>query len=184
MDAHMDYARVVRVRCLQDDSKPQELGLMHQNVRGDPKTYAALVVVDGKVLFEAEVRYAQPGFKRVRSVVSGVVDKTWITQHARVLTDDGEVQGIDAYHEIVLDGGHWFELANSPYLYEVEAKGQAVERRFERLNGKAVYMQGKIVNGQKHGAFRVWKPNSFEECWWEFYFHGKFCYCYYHETFC
>ena len=171
----MDYARVVRVRCLQDDSKPQELGLMHQNVRGDPLTYAALLVVDGKVLFEAEVRIAQPGFKRVKSVVSGVVDKKWITQHARVLTDDGEVRGIAAYHEIVLDGGHWFELANSPYLYEVEAKGQAVERRTERRNGKAIYMQGKLVDGKKHGAFRVWKPNSFEECWWEFYFHGKFC---------
>ena len=81
----MDYARVVRVRCLQDDSKPQELGLMHQNVRGDPLTYAALLVVDGKVLFEAEVRIAQPGFKRVKSVVSGVVDKKWITQHARAV---------------------------------------------------------------------------------------------------
>ena len=39
----MEYARVVRLRCLQDDTKPQELGWMHQNVRGDPLTYAALV---------------------------------------------------------------------------------------------------------------------------------------------
>ena len=88
----MEFAKVVRVRCLQDDTKPQELGLMHYHGR-DPPTHAALVIVDSKILFEAEIRYAQPGFKRVTSVVSGLVDKKWIKEHAHVLTDDGVATG-------------------------------------------------------------------------------------------
>ena len=165
----MEYARVVRLRCLQDDTKPQELGLMHYH-GNDPPTYAALVVVDNKILFEAEVRY---GAKRTRSIVSGVVDKKWIKQHARVLTDVGEVHGTAAYHEIILDGGHWFDLANSPYLYQIEAKGEAVERCTVRRDGKVVYMQGGRVDGEKHGCWRVWEANSFEASWFEFYVRGK-----------
>ena len=41
----MEFAKVLRVRCLQDDTMPQELGLMHYH-GNDPATYAALVVVD------------------------------------------------------------------------------------------------------------------------------------------
>ena len=162
----MEFAKVLRVRCLQDDTQPQELGLMHYHGR-DPPTYAALVIVDSKILFEAEVRYAQPGFKRVTSVVSGVVDKKWIKEQAHVLTDDGVATGEDAYHAIILDGGHWFDVDNLPYLYP------NAKRHTEVRDGVVVRMRGALQNGKKHGAWRVWTMTY--DTWWEFYYDGNYC---------
>ena len=163
----MEFAKVLRVRCLQDDTMPQELGLMHQH-GNDPLTYAALVVVDNQILFEAEIRYAQPGCRRVTSVVPGVVDKRWIKRHAHVLTDDGIATGEAAYRAIILDGGHWFDVDNLPYLHP------NAERHAEVRDGEVVRMRGALKDGNRHGRWLAWTMNSYDT-WNEYYFDGNYC---------
>jgi hypothetical protein len=182
-----DYAEVLRVRCLQDDTKPQELGLMHQAGRGDPFTYAALILDEGEVVFEAEVRQSTRSAGMQKKLLPvGELTAKWVKKHAKIENpfDESEderedapepatLTGVAAYRKIIQNPDRWFDLIERPLLKPPSDPKNCKTQLIETVKGIKFTLQGNIVDGRKHAAFLVWPTHGFEDAWIEFYWRGE-----------
>jgi hypothetical protein len=169
-----DYAEVLRVRCLQDDTKPQELGLMHQAGRGDPFTYAALILDEGEVVFEAEVRQSTRSAGMQKKLLPvGELTAKWVKKHAKIENpfDESEderedapepatLTGVAAYRKIIQNPDRWFDLIERPLLKPPSDPKNCKTQLIETVKGIKFTLQGNIVDGRKHAAFLVWPTHG------------------------